>query len=38
MAADAPRDRITIYDVASTDDSVAWLAASGRACAWIGSR
>lgn len=33
MAADAPRDRITIYDVASTDDSVAWLAAE-----WPGVR
>ena len=27
MASGAPRERITIYDIASTDDSVAWLAA-----------
>ena len=27
MAASAPRERITIYDVASTDDTGAWLAA-----------
>lgn len=26
-AAQAPHERITIYDIASTDDSVAWLAA-----------
>ena len=26
-ASGAPRERITIYDIASTDDSVAWLAA-----------
>lgn len=26
-ASGAPRDRITIYDIASTDDSVSWLAA-----------
>ena len=27
MASHAPRERVTVYDVASTDDSVAWLAA-----------